>query len=128
QISCSLSINRHHGYSSVLFRARASPAQSSPGGRYIGRGAKPPSEQLGQALFGAGAVELLVGRDAGHDLDDAPLTARLAGLASLQYPHVLERLAVARAPPLLALVMVVLAAGAQRIGHDLGLGGLRQLD
>src|SRR5712691_340969 len=89
------------------------PRNPLPGGG-IGRGAEPPPEQLGQALFGAGAVQLLVGRNAGHDLDDAPLTACLAGLASLPDPHVLERLAVARAPPLLAVVVVVLAADPQR--------------
>src|SRR5262249_62011447 len=81
---------------------------------------------LRESLLGACAVELLVGRNAVHDLDDAPLALRLAGRTSLQHPHVLERLAVAGSPPLLALVMLVLAAGPQRAGADLRISGLGQ--
>src|SRR2546425_10068765 len=44
----------------------------------LGRGAEPPSESLGVALFGAGAVQLLVGRDAADDVVVAPLAAHLA--------------------------------------------------
>src|SRR5690242_5072774 len=75
---------------------------------------------LGLALLLAGAVELLVGRDLGDDLGQAPLPLRLARLAPLHDPEVLEGLVVARPPPLLALVVVVGGALPQRIRHRLG--------
>src|SRR5713226_4237334 len=78
-----------------------------------------------EALFGAGPVQLLVGRDLGDDLGDPPLAFGL--LAPLDDPEVLEGLVVAGAPPLLALVMVVDRALAQRRGDLLGVGGLAEL-
>src|SRR5262245_37305196 len=86
------------------------------------------SVSSGEPLLGAGAVELLVGRDERHDFQDAPLAAQLAGAAALDDPEVLHRLVVALPPPLLALVVVVSVAGPEGVRHLGGVGGLGQLD
>src|SRR5712692_4327134 len=78
-----------------------------------------------EALLGAGAVQLFVGRHLGDDLDEAPVALRL--VAALDDPEGLEGLVVAGAPPLLALVVVVDGALAERLGHLLGVGGLGEL-
>src|SRR5262245_5926230 len=72
---------------------------------------------LDQALLGAGAVELLVGRDQRHHLQHTPLAAQLARASALDDPEVLHRLVVALPPPLPALVVVVGVVGAERVRH-----------
>src|SRR6185369_2995211 len=62
---------------------------------------------LRESLLRAGAVHVLAGWHAGHDLQQAPVALGLAGAAALDDPHVLERLVVAGPPPLLALEVVV---------------------
>src|ERR1700752_5459492 len=85
------------------------------------------STRLGVALFGAGPVELLVGRDLADDVEEAPLALHLLRRADLEDPQILERLVVAGAPVLLALVVVVLAVLPERVRDRVGVGRLRQL-
>src|SRR5881628_720797 len=85
------------------------------------------STRLRVPLLGAGAVELLVGRDPTDDVEEAPLALHLLRGTDLEDPHVLEGLVVARAPPLLALVVVVFAVLAECSGHRVGVGRLGQL-
>src|SRR5437660_10449372 len=86
------------------------------------------STRLGESFFGAGPVELLVRRDLADDVEEAPLALHLLRRADLEDPQVLEGLVVAGAPPLLALVVVVLAVLAERVRDRVGVGRLRQLD
>src|SRR4030095_4666730 len=79
-------------------------------------------------LFGAGPVELLVGRHAADDVEEAPLALHLLRRPDLHDPEVLEGLVVAGPPPLLALVVVVLAVLPERVRHRVGVCRLRQLD
>src|SRR5712692_7022018 len=78
-----------------------------------------------EALLGTGAVQLFAGRHLGDDLDEAPVS--LCFVAAPDDPEVLEGLVVAGAPPLLALVVVVDGALAERVGDLLGVGGLAEL-
>src|SRR5258705_5623029 len=84
--------------------------------------------RLGESLFGAGPVELLVRRDPADDVEVAPLALHLLRRADLGDPEVLEGLVVAGAPPLLALVVVVLPVLAERVRDRVGVDRLRQLD
>ena len=85
--------------------------------------------QLGRVpLLRARALELLVGGEPGDDLEEAPLALHLLGRPDLEDPEVLERLVVAGPPPLLALVVVVLAVLPQRARHLVRVGGLGELD
>src|SRR5215510_14065500 len=86
----------------------AAPRQATP----LGSPSAAPRQDTAarrscKTLFGAGAVVLLVGRHASHDVGEAPLPLGLAGTAPLHDPHVLEGLVVTRPPPLLALEVVV---------------------
>src|SRR5437773_8454289 len=74
--------------------------------------------RLGESLFGAGAVELFVRRDFADDVEEAPLAFHLLRRADLEDPEILEGLVVAGAPPLLALVVVVLTVLAERVGRS----------
>src|SRR5215831_17987538 len=82
----------------------------------------------GVSLFGARPVELLVRRHLADDVEEAPLALHLLRRPDLENPEVLEGLVVAGAPPLLALVVVVLAVLAECVGDRVGVGRLRQLD
>src|SRR5882762_11410915 len=86
------------------------------------------STRLDVSLFGAGPVELFVRRDFADDVEQAPLALHLLRRADLEDPEILEGLVVAGPPPLLALVVVVLAVLAERVRHRVGVGRLRQLD
>src|SRR2546426_6595263 len=83
---------------------------------------------LCEPLLGARPVQFLVGRHLADDVEEPPLALHLLRRAGLEDPEVLEGLVVASPPPLLALIVVVLAVLAERVGHRVGLGGLRQLD
>src|SRR5437870_13776052 len=85
------------------------------------------STPLREPLLGAGPVQLLVRRHFPDDVEEAPLALHLLRRADLEDPEILEGLVVAGAPPLLALVVVVLAALAERVAHRVGLGRLGQL-
>src|SRR4029453_7182077 len=82
---------------------------------------------LREPLFGAGPVELLVGRHSADDIEEAPLALHLLRRPDLHDPEVLEGLVVGRPPPLLALVVVVLAVLPERVRDRLGAGGLSLL-
>src|ERR1700694_3342375 len=86
------------------------------------------NKRLRVPLLGAGPVQLLGGGHLANDVEEAPLALDLLGGADLQDPKVLERLVVAGPPPLLALVVVVLAVLAERVRHRVGVGRLGQLD
>src|SRR5262249_49635073 len=75
----------------------------------------------GVSLFRARPVELLVRRHLADDVEEAPLALHLLRRPDLDDPEVLEGLVVARAPPLLALVVIVLAVLAERVGHRVGI-------
>src|SRR5437667_12327784 len=86
------------------------------------------STPLREPLLGAGPVQLLVRRDFPDDVEEAPLALHLLRRADLEDPEILERLVVASAPPLLALVVVVFAVFTKRVRDRVGVGRLRQLD
>src|SRR2546425_8519104 len=78
------------------------------------------STPLSVPFLGAGPVQLLVGRHLADDVEEPPLTLHLLRRADPDDPEILERLVVAGAPPLLALVVVVLAVLAQRVRDGFG--------
>src|SRR4051794_25519101 len=59
------------------------------------------------SFFRAGPVVLLVRGDLRHEIEETPVAFRLTRSAAAPDPHALERLVVARPPPLLALEVVV---------------------
>src|SRR5262249_41370880 len=102
------------------------PPRTSPVNNWAARRESERSAtRLGEALLGARALQLLAGRDLSGDVEVSPFA--LGGRTSLDDPQVLERLVVARAPVLLALVVVVDRILAQRVGDGVGVGGLGQL-
>src|SRR5438093_126619 len=78
------------------------------------------------ALLPARPVKRLVGGDLRHHVEVAPLTFEL--LTPLDDPQVLERLAVALAPPLLGLVVRVARVVQERRRDGIRVRRLRQLD
>src|SRR5712691_1960062 len=76
--------------------------------------------RLREPLLGAGPIQFLVRGHLADHVEVAPLALDLLGRARLDDPEILEGLVVAGPPPLLALVVVVLAVLAERVGHGVG--------